>query len=221
MNYCRNCYERYNEIFTSPQELTTDFPKIIHLNYDYTCSQRCIFCRDEIKRLNKKEEYFYNLNIDSKIIPLLKNAEILSLNGNGEVFDSYHSKLVIKKVTEKYPNLKLELWSNGINITEENIIKLNIKDKIKTVHISVNAGTEKTYKKIFRSNNFNRVKQNIIYLTNLKAQNRIEDIHLSFVINEVNYRDMKKFMQFAKDLDVSVSFSITHPSDGKFTVCSS
>ena len=212
---CRFGYARYGwgggTLECRTDSLIAPLPQVVHLIYDYSCSQRCIFCRDSIQYFTKEEEKKYNYVIDTKLIPLLSNAKILSLNGGGEIFDSIHSKLLLKKAIEKYDDLSLELWSNGIKFTKENIEALNIQNRIKIAHISVNAASKEVYKKIFRVDNFERVKQNILYLNELKENKIIEEIQLHFIVNEKNYRDMKKFMKFVNTIEAVVSFSPTSP----------
>ena len=48
------------------------------------------------------------------ILPILKQAEIVSLNGAGEALASKHGKKLIKAIAEKYPDIKFELRTNGI-----------------------------------------------------------------------------------------------------------
>jgi len=218
IKYCRFCYERYDEFFSPASDnLIAPNPLVVHFGYDYTCSQKCIFCRDNVRGFTKQQEEEYNKLIDTKFIPLLSNAQILSISGLGEIFDSNHSKLLVKKAVESNKKLQLELWSNGIKFDKENIEALNIQDRIRTVHISVNAATKKVHKEIFRSNSFDKVKENILYLNELKKNNKIKDIHLNFIINEKNYRDMKKFMEFVNTTEAVVSFTPAHSSDTTFT----
>lgn len=214
---CHFCYERYYDRNNVSLSLTADLPKFVHLSYDHTCSQRCIFCRDKHNLFSTQELEKWNSVIDSHLLPLLSNAEILSLNGAGEMFDSSHSMFLVSKIIEKYPNIKFEIYTNGINCSKENIEKLRLTDRIKTIHISINSATRETFKKIFRSDNFEKVKNNIIYLNSLKQEQKIKDIFLSFIVNEVNYKDMKPLMKLIEDLDVFVSFSATHSSDSEFT----
>lgn len=220
VNFCKEKYDRFNNLFSnnySQDSLLAENPTVIQFSYDYTCSQRCIFCRDKIKVFSDDLKSIWNENIEKKIIPILKNCKLFILNGGGEIFDSEHSLSVINKIATNFPGIKFELFTNGIKCTQENLKKLGIEDRISLIHISVNAATKETYKKIFRSDNFEKVIDNLKYISELKKENKIKEIHLNFIVNAVNYKDMPKFVKLAEELDFQVSFSPTCPNETKFT----
>ncbi|MCR5261293.1 MAG: radical SAM protein [Candidatus Gastranaerophilales bacterium] len=213
-DFCKWVYKRFEDTFRIPDTdniTTVPYPTVVQFSYDCTCAQRCIFCRDEHLGLSKEQQAEWDSIIDSRLIPLLQNAKLLILNGSGEIFDSEHTRALLHKIIKKYENLKFELYTNGVNLTPENIQKYELENKIKIVHISVNAATRETYKKVFRADNFDRVMKNLQYIANLKKEGKIQTIHINFIINSYNYRDMKKIVQIAEQLDVIVSFAATIP----------
>lgn len=205
---CRNVYDKFNKNNVENLSLIASYPEIIQLNYDTTCSSRCIFCRDEIIGLSDTEQQNWDKIIDKKIIPFLSNAKLVVMNGGGELFNSKHSQKLLSKISGSYPKIKYEIFSNGADFSKEKIDEYNLSDKIETAHISINAASEKTYRKIFRTNNFSKVMNNLNYLVSLKNEGKIKDITLGFVINSINYKEMKKFMKIANDLNINVSFTL-------------
>lgn len=215
---CKNVYDKYNTNDIENKKLTAPYPEIVQFTYDTTCFSKCIFCRDENINLSDIEQENWNKIIDTKIIPLLCNAKIVVMNGGGELFNSKHSQKLLEKISKTYPKIKYEIFSNGAEFTKEKIEEYNLSDKIQTAHISINAASGKTYSKIFRTNNFSKVMNNLNYLVSLKNQKKIDNIILGFVINSINYKEMKKFMQIANKLNVSVSFTLTQKyRDTKYT----
>lgn len=212
INECSNVYKKYKKFYSynqSGNKIDNGLPTVIQLNFDYTCDQKCIFCRDKINSLLPEQKIQYEKILNDKLLPIAENFKLLIFNGVGEFFNSKITQDFIKKVIEINPDCKFELYTNGIHCTPENLKKLNIEDKIIEYHVSVNAAKKSTYEKIFRSNNFNKVINNLEYISKLTIGNKPVNITLGFVINSINYKDMKKFVKLAKKLKVQISFTLT------------
>jgi MoaA/NifB/PqqE/SkfB family radical SAM enzyme len=217
---CKNIYTNAQELYqpiNNNNPLISNLPVYIQLNYDHSCSQHCIFCRDKIEIFSKEEEEKWNNIIHCKFIPLFANAKILSLSGNGELFDSNHSRILIKELLSTYPNIKTEIWSNAIKFNEKNLKELNLIDRIRIAHFSIHAADENTYKKIWKTNNFKTVQDNLNYAAQLKKEKKINSLIFSFVINKKNYKNMKKFVLMAEKYGAETSFTIAHHKGAKYT----
>lgn len=180
-------------------------PKHFELNIDKTCNARCIMCRDKKEYCLEDVKKFENI-IDSKIIPILKNAETVYLNGAGEVFASKLCKNLIKKITQTYPKIRFELITNGILATEENIKELGLKGRLKSVEVSIHAVTKETYDKIVRGGDFNAVMKNLKNIAKMKSEDEIEYVQATFVVSSINYKEMIDFQKMANDLGIAASF---------------
>ena len=214
ISFCKNTYKRFYDLFqgiNNENPLEAPYPKIVQFSYDNTCAQKCVFCRDIIEGLSPEQKEKYDNIIDTQLIPMLQNAEKLILSGAGEVFDSEHSKTIIKKAIAKYDKLRLELFTNGVKLTPENLKNLGIEDRISMFRISVNASTRDTYKKIFRADNFDKVMKNLEYVSQIKKDGKLDEIILVFVINALNYKEMRDFVKIAKRIDAKIS--IAHKMD--------
>ena len=75
-------------------------PKEVHLNIDVTCNVACIMCRDKYWTMREAEEY--EKIIDTKILPLLQDAELVYMNGSGELFASKLCRTLVKKITSQW-----------------------------------------------------------------------------------------------------------------------
>ncbi len=188
-----------------------DFPNVVSLSYDFSCSERCVFCRDNVEVLDPEIAKKWDSVIDSKIIPLLSNVKLLEITCSGELLSSEHSKSVLKRILSVYPNIKLKLFSNGLNFNEENLMELGIVNNLEEVCISLHACTAKTYKHIFRTNNFDKVKKNLNYISLLKKQGLLNSFNIQFVINKYNYKEIKSFIKFVISLGANPVF--TYVSD--------
>lgn len=178
------------------------YPKIVNFSVDDTCNVKCRMCRDKIRTPSAGKRKKLAKMVDTTFIPMLKNAELLQLNGEGELFASSICLDFIKKAAETYPDLKFELITNGQLCSRYNLKKLNITDRIERITISLHASTKTTYERVVRGGKFERVMKNIEYLNSLHKRGKIGDFSLAYVISSVNYKDLKGFVKLVNKLKI-------------------
>lgn len=185
-------------------------PRLISLNYDYSCNLYCESCRDSVKMIDKDRQeeliQFQNSFLKSD---LFKNAKRITVSGTGEVFASkVYLDLFNKIKSSEHPDLKIILRTNGLLLTPENWERLNnIHYAIDLISISIDAATEKTYRKLRRGGNFNKLLDNLGFLKELKKKYNFE-IKLNFVVQKSNYLEMPEFVTLAKKYDCDrIAFS--------------
>ena len=113
---------------------------------------------------------------------------------------------MIKKVVAVNPNIKFFIHTNGVLCSEKLCEELNIKDKITNVIFSIHSACKETYDKIVRYGNFDKVMQNLEWISGLKKQGQIEKIYMAFVVHKLNYKDMPDFVRLAEKFDALASF---------------
>ncbi|MBE7704862.1 MAG: radical SAM protein [Cyanobacteria bacterium SIG29] len=217
--FIENNYKYCNLDVCDPylQEFEPDYiapyPKKIEFSYDRHCNVRCIFCRNEKNKeeeeYNRQKEKRIEENFDRIFTPVIEQAEYVEMNSAGELFASKHSMEVVKKIIKINPNIKFNIISNGILFNKENIEKIGLKEKLNTVIISIHATTLKTYNKLVERGDFKALVDNVKYLSELKEQGYIKHLQLNFMVNSVNYREMKDFVKFAKNNN-AVAFFINY-----------
>ena len=185
-----------------------DYPEEVSLCYDNTCVQQCVYCRDEPHIMSEEEQKKWDDLIEPVFIPMLQKAKLVTVNVAGEVFISNHSKKLIKRIAEVYPNIKFAIITNGILCSEENLKKLGIADKITDIRISIPSCIEKTYNKIVRNGDYNKVMENLKYVSKLKKQGLINVFHINCVLTSWNYKDLIPLTKFAKELGACVHVMI-------------
>ncbi len=195
-------------------DLVCEYPKQIEFSYDRRCNVRCIFCRNEKNKeeeeYNRQKEKRIEENFDSIFTPILKKVQTVELNSAGELFASRHCIEVVKKIININPDIKFRIISNGILFTKDMIEKLELKDKMESVTISIHAISEKTYYKLVEHGNFKAVIENVKYIAELKKQGLINNLQLNFVVTSINYQEMKDFALFAKNLGARAFFINYH-----------
>lgn len=187
------------------KSIIADLPKEVFFHIDMACNVRCITCRDE-KMFMENEVKKYTEITDSILIPILKNAEKVYLNGAGELFASSLCKNLIQKITKIYPKIEFNIITNGILATEKNINEFGLRKKICSVEVSLHAATKETYDKIVRGGDFDKVIDNLKVLAEMKKNEEIYNIWLNFVVSSYNYKEMIDFQKLADNLGVNTRF---------------
>lgn len=183
-----------------------EFPKMVCIGADCECNANCIMCRKDIVHYTDEELIEYKKKVDSLYIPILKNAETLTLSTTGDPFASRNTRYLMKTAAKTYPNLKFNLITNGIFCDEFNCNDTGITDRLSNVMVSIHASNEETYNKVVKNGNFKKVEENIRWLKTLKDAKKIKGLFLAFVVNSQNYKDIPDFVEFAKSHDIVALF---------------
>ena len=217
-SYCRTdlCHKYLKEPaplldFSEPDKEKIAFskaPSIIFFAFDYSCNQKCVFCRDKVMMMNEAEAQKWLDVLEEKIFPIIKDVKYIEMNHAGEFLDGFLSEKLVSRVLELNPNIKFNIISNGVVLSQEKLKKINLEGRINIVHVSMHSATKETYKKIFRKDNFEIVLKNIEYLKELREKGKIKRFELMFVICSLNYKEIPLFIQLAKKYSAVPSFSL-------------
>lgn len=205
LSLCRQALIEETNSFDS--SLMPECPVQVTLAYDKECNLSCIMCRDE-KHKNSKETV-KNLDdlIEKTLLPVMKNAKQIALMGSGEVFYSSHGRKLVKKITRTYPDVKFLIMTNGILCNEVNCNELGLTNKIEELFVSLHAITPEVYSKIMVGSNIETVKKNIRWMANEEKKGNIGMVSLSCVISDLNYKEIPLLVDFAKDLNITISLT--------------
>ncbi len=208
LDICRQNYDHKN--LKIKYNVKPDLPTYVTLAYDKECNLQCITCRNcKIKNSKEKEEIL-NKKIDTLLFPLIKNAEIVALNGAGEAFFSSHSRLLIKKLAQntENPNLKFNINTNGILFNENNCKELGIFNKINEIFVSLPALNETIYNQIMIGSNLEVVINNIKWMAKeYHMYDRFDRVTINTVVSDLNFRELLPLIRFAKELDIFITIS--------------
>ncbi len=193
-----------DELLFSPEDIV--YPSELRLHIDNICDVRCIMCRNEYILNSKNESKFKEILIP-RIVQMCRNAKVIFMNGNGEVFFSPLAKDLILAITTEYPDVKFDFCTNGIKCTKENIHSYNLDGRIKSISFSLHAITEHTYNQIVKGGNYKKLFENINYIKTLKEKGDIEGVTLNFVVTKLNYKEIPAFQKFVDDNHFSAFYS--------------
>lgn len=184
------------------------YPKYVSFCHDKECNLACIICRDKIWRNSEEELKKLNEQIETKFLPMLKDAEFVSISANGDPIASRHSRLLIKRIHETYPNIKFELFTNGTLLNEENLKDLGIINNLYSVKISIHSAHKETYAKMIRNGElyYDKLIKNLEYISKLREKYHF-DLLLLFVTTSLNYKDIPDFIRYADSLNANCYIS--------------
>ncbi len=202
--YCRldTCINAPDRKFKTDL-IAENYPEVIALSYDRICNVECIFCRN----CNIKQDLTeFDKTIDNWLPEVFKNAQRVSLSGVGEALASLHTRKLMSKIAKLYPKIKFDILTNGLLMDKKNIEELGIINNLGVIRFSFHATTKKTYDKLVKKGNFDRVMENIKYISDLKEQRKVDQLEFRFVINSINYKEMVDFTYLAKKMNANITF---------------
>lgn len=176
------------------------YPKTITLSCDESCNLYCTSCRNEKKVLSADKSKELYKTLVTKILPLMKDCEQLSLLGSGDFFMSKASMNFVKHISiEKFPKLELHLITNAQLFNERNWSQFdNLKGIPIKVDVSIDASRKETYEKIRRGAKWEILLENLKYISSLRKDGQIVSLRFNFVVQLDNFEQMKGFVKLAK-----------------------
>jgi MoaA/NifB/PqqE/SkfB family radical SAM enzyme len=198
------------------------YPTYVKFCHDSSCNLKCITCRDELVIQPPEKTRELDALIDTHLLPSLKNAQVVNLNGSGEVFASRHCRRLVREIVGKYPDVKFFIHTNGTLCDEQNCTDLGILERMQGVQVSIHAASRRIYDKIVRGggpDNYERVWKNVGWLSGLKKKGVLRGLHLVFVVSSLNYLEMKPFLERAMELDAVADFWEYRPMGSRMARC--
>ena len=188
---CSGCKFLKKQII--PELKTKEIFKFITINHFTKCNSNCIYCGIDYKKLDVKYS----------IVPILQDIIKQNLIHKDVLFNWGGGEPTLCKEFESIANLlnrhnyRQAINSSGI-IFSETILN-GLKDGSISIQISPDSGTEETYFKIKRQNNFNKVWENIKLYAQYPDMLFVKYIFFSVSANE---NDIRKFIEKCKNTNV-------------------
>lgn len=189
-----------------PYKVMKTSPEVLMLAYDSSCNLSCSTCRKEL-HFAKGEE----LETVNKITEIVKEeymskCRFLILAGNGEVFASSAYRDIYE--SEVCDPQFIRLLSNGMLFNQKNwkrFVKKYSTQKI-MLTVSIDAATKKTYESIRRNGNFDILKKNMEFASELRKKGSLCYFRINFVVQRENYQEMIPFVEWGEKLGVDEIF---------------
>ena len=188
----------------------------VGFSYDRSCNLQCPSCRNNlivwrpddlndedgqrIKQIHYKVKELVNI--------LLTQHHLVNLNitGSGDAFASpLYWDYLLELSNQPVPkNLRINLKTNGVMMTEENWQDIKpLWPIIEFVEVSIDAATEDTYKIVRKNGNFKKLQKNLEVFDRMVADGcfpKLNDWQTNFIVQRDNFRELKQFVEWQLEL---------------------
>lgn len=169
-------------------------PVTIDMSYDKSCNLACSSCRTD-KIVSSNTEFLEAEDLHNKVFaPEVRNVKRYILSGSGDPFASKLFLSFLKTFDcDSSPDTRIQLSTNGISLDKEMWNSI-CNRAIDWIDVSIDAATPETYK-LNRGGNFAKLLDNLAFLGNLNKNKNIAVFSLHFVVQQNNFREMRRFAE--------------------------
>jgi len=210
-----NEYGEFYKKIIEENLLYSSNPKFINLCYDVSCNLSCPSCRKNFLFLNEKTDkvqFDLKLKFFNKMMEYLyscKEPVVVNFTGSGDPFGSKLFFDFLQNLNgDLNPNIEIQLQTNGILFNKQNWKKLHkIHNLVIKTLISLDAGTENTYKYTRRGGDWNTLMENLNFIYDLYQNNSLYYVRLDCVVQNKNYKELQEFVNIAPKFNFYCYFS--------------
>ena len=176
-------------------------PRRVLLNYDRSCNLACPSCRRERIVADRDERERLDELADRVVLSLLNDARMVKATGSGDPFASAHFRRLLTKLDrESFPDLRLQLQTNGLLCDERAWNELDLEGRVDALWVSIDAARAETYATIRKFGDWERLRGNLDFMATLRARGAVRDWRLDFVVQAGNYLEMPAATDLAREL---------------------
>ena len=175
-------------------------PEHLVLSHDKSCNLSCPSCRSSLYLANSRKQERLDDLTEQRLLPLMREAKSVMITGSGDAFGSKHFRNLLKRLNGgDFPNLRMELISNGQLLDRRAWNELNLKGRVRYVQISIDATEAETYAIVRRGGDFGRLLRNLAFLREMRTSGEIEALEFSMVVQKLNFRQMPAFVKLGEE----------------------
>jgi sulfatase maturation enzyme AslB (radical SAM superfamily) len=176
-------------------------PRAVNCSFDRSCNLACPSCRTKVIIEHERREQI--MEVRRRIQEeALRDAHLLYITGLGDPFGSpFYRKWLQTMKREDLPNLRLiflhtngQLWTTAI----WNTLSEEIRELITCTEISIDAATPETYSKNRRGGSFERLLENLGFISSLRRHGPLNSVTISMVVQENNFSEMPEFVHMGQ-----------------------
>lgn len=177
-------------------------PPHVYFQIDGPCNQDCIFCSrpHEYPLFNLEK---YRSKLEKKIYPLFNNAISIHLTGAGELLLLPEAMEILQYFDIEFPQADKMFATNGSTIIPAVAHLLSEARSKYLLRISLHASSAKLHRQLTASDNFEKIIENIRYLSKVRKKHLNPEIYLTFLLTTINLEDLPNFINLAADLRIN------------------
>ena len=175
-------------------------PRTLLVANDNVCNLHCPSCRKVIHAKNTEEEQMVAEAATEALIASgwPDRADELVLGGSGEVFLSANYKSFLYSGAGVRKDILL--MTNGTLFTPKEWTRLEVHYEHIRFSVSVDAATEETYKKVRCGGSFQRLMENMQFLSQLRREQKVDYVAANIIVQRANYREIPDFIRWVKKM---------------------
>lgn len=203
------------------RKISFDFPIRFNIEPTNYCNLSCSMCPRELNRpFGYMDVSLFQKIIDESI--LYEKRLIITVNKDGEPLLHPELPKMIKYAKDKKAAHKINFYTNGILLSETKSLEL-INSGLDTIHISIDAFSKGTYKKIKNIQKLEVVEENVKRLVGLKKKLRSKAplVIVKIIHTPDTQSEIKPFINKWKDIADFVEIGEFHTWDGTLNGSSS
>ena len=183
-----------------------DHPGIIKVANDYVCNLHCPSCRKHILAKNDNDTAMEIEECTHELLESgwLDKADRLVVGASGESFLSKNYRRILYEGVVKRNSIYI--MTNGTLFTQREWEQLKSRYEHIGFSVSVDAATKETYAKVRCGGNFDRLMENMEFLSGLRRENKVEEVTVNMVVQKANYREIPDFIRWAKRLGFDTAY---------------
>ena len=215
--FCRGCgflaLSDTTPVFSEPLPFeetkgkASALPGELRLGHDPSCNLACKSCRKDrilYHKLPIEKRHWIQATSEIIVKDWLDHFDSVVLAINGDAFAShFYRDIALNRFTGK----KITIQTNGLLLRKEKLEALTERYADKKLHlfISIDAASAETYKDI-RGGNFNILLENLQRIGEARRQNKISHLHINFIVQKRNFREMIKFVHQGKSISADIIY---------------
>lgn len=209
---CYNCPRLRNGTLkdyrgNNTKAVLTTGPQLIEVSLDNSCQLQCPSCRQYLVTASEKQ-VTERLEQAKNIIAAAKYTKRINFAGSGEVFFSpvYIGVLDwLESNIEQYKDLHITIRTNGLRLMWGWARWPKTMRLVDRITISIDAASKATYEKIRLGGSWEKLLQNLQFVSELIQSNDIT-FKCVFVVQRDNFHEMGDFVEFVSRYGCSKIF---------------
>jgi MoaA/NifB/PqqE/SkfB family radical SAM enzyme len=177
----------------------------IRLAIDDSCNLSCPSCRSQNIFLKSGKNFKMRLQLADKILSFLRDNQEKKFNvhigSDGEPFASLVYRHFMKG-TKDLGNIRYSIQTNGLLIKKTFHKFQHIIKNMDRIGISIDGANKNTYEELRRGGSYEKIIENLEFLKKIKNF----DIHLHFVVQQKNYKEIEDIIQLGIKFNVDKIF---------------
>ena len=182
-------------------------PREINCGYDSSCNLSCPSCR--VSRVIETDQADAIEQIQAKIErEALPDASCLKITGSGDPFGSPYFNRWLRtmsiptdsKLSRIHLHTNAQLWTPRM----WSKIPLDVRERIRTTEISIDAAQAETYAVNRRGGSFDRLIENLEFIAGLRRREELHFLTVSMVVQANNFREMPAFVELGQRFDADL-----------------